>query len=236
MASTTKDLTYADRGRGLLALEAVRKTKKAPPAAEDSFTFALFQDVLDDAYEKGIEDEDIASSAKWFFNKAQKLRYGDPDDIMSARERQKAGIQYGKMYHFFYLAKHADSKKLPYWDMFPLVFPIDPKPGGFLGINLHYLPPQLRIQLMSRLYDLAAGGKYDKRTKLVISYQILKAASGMSAFKPCVKWYLSSYVQSPFVQLYYNEWAMAAALPTQRFQKASDRKVWSDSRRKISLG
>ena len=29
---------------------------------------------------------------------------------------------------------------LPYYDIFPLVLPIQSAPGGFLGVNFHYLP------------------------------------------------------------------------------------------------
>jgi len=231
MTKTSKEGAWTTSKDGSIKLEPTNVRRKYPLAQSDSFTFALFQDVLDDAYERGIEGEDIAGAVKWFFNRIQKFKYGNAEDIIKARDRLKGRIEYGKMYFFFYQAKH--DKRLPYWDKFPLIFPIDPKPGGFLGINLHYIPPKLRLELMSKLYNLAADGRYDKNTKLVISYEILKSVVGMKAFKPCVKYYLRSQVRSPFVQIYYSEWAMAAALPVQQFTKATDTKVWRDSRAKI---
>ena len=40
---------------------------------------------------------------------------------------------------------------LPYYDVFPLVLPIQSARGGFLGINFHYLPYALRARLLDRL-------------------------------------------------------------------------------------
>jgi hypothetical protein len=57
----------------------------------------------------------------------------------------------GKMYSFVYDPK--TKEQLPYYDIYPLVFPIEYYNDGFLGINLHYLPPVLRARLMDALYE-----------------------------------------------------------------------------------
>ena len=43
----------------------------------------------------------------------------------------------GRLNFFFYDPKY--KKTLPYYDTFPLVLPIERIPGGFAGINFHYL-------------------------------------------------------------------------------------------------
>ena len=48
-------------------------------------------------------------------------------------------IALGKMFFYKYDPKWA--KKLPYWDMYPLVFPFEKAPGGYYGFNLQYIPP-----------------------------------------------------------------------------------------------
>jgi len=48
----------------------------------------------------------------------------------------------GKMYFFVYNPKHKIT--LPYYDMFPLVLPIERYSNGFLGINFHFLAPKDR--------------------------------------------------------------------------------------------
>lgn len=197
-----------------------------------SLTFFRFREMLDDFYDKGAGPEEIRESAQWFFNKARRLgKESSAEDMLRESGRAKSRLTYGKMYIYKYDPKWKDI--LPYYDIFPLVFPIEPRPGGFLGINLHYLPPSLRIALMEALYDLEMTGRYDSRAKLAISYSILKSFAGKDLVKPCIKSYLRGHVQSAFIEIPYPEWPMAAGVPVQKFVKASDRKVWADSRRKI---
>ena len=55
----------------------------------------------------------------------------------------------GRLNMFFYDPKY--KKTLPYYDTFPLVLPIETIPGGFAGINFHYLRPGARFTLLERL-------------------------------------------------------------------------------------
>lgn len=137
----------------------------------------------------------------------------------------------GKMYYFNYDPKLKE--KLPYYDMYPLVFPIEFYNDGFLGINLHYLPPMLRAQLMDALYDTINNDKFDKTTKLKISYQILSNASRYKYFRPCIKRYLITHVRSPFVYIAPDEWDITLLLPLGKFAKASVDKVYKDSIAKV---
>ena len=43
----------------------------------------------------------------------------------------------GSMYMYFYDPKHKAT--LPYYDRFPLTIVVGEAPGGFYGLNLHYL-------------------------------------------------------------------------------------------------
>ena len=132
---------------------------------------------------------------------------------------------------FYYDAKHKDT--LPYFDRFPLIFPFKKVDGGFMGLNMHYLPLQYRAKLMDSLYDLTTNERYDERTKLELSYKILNSAGRFRYFKPCVKHYLTGQLRSRFMYIYPSEWDMALILPLERFQGASKTKVWSDTRRAL---
>lgn len=170
------------------------------------------------------------ASIDWFREKAtnqkvtgnQLLTAGDYRDNISNQ------IWPGSMFLFQYDAKHKET--LPYWDKFPLVFPFSYESDGFTGINLHYLPPAMRASLMSNLMDRTSPNRYQD---LKLSYQILKSYSSLSYFKPCVKRYLYSHVKSPFLYISPDEWPIAIFLPLQRFQKASDGKVYADSRKML---
>lgn len=135
------------------------------------------------------------------------------------------------MYHFKYEPKTA--KTLPYYDKFPLIFMVGPAKGGFYGINLHYLPPQLRAKLMDGLYDLTNNTRYDESTKLKLTYDLLNSASKFRYFKPTFKHYLNQHVRSKFIEINSTEWDTALFLPTERFEKAKKTKVWADSRKMI---
>lgn len=137
----------------------------------------------------------------------------------------------GKLYSFTYDPK--GKEELPFYDIYPLIFPIEYYSDSMLGINMHYLPPVLRAQLMDALYSTLNNTKMNKTTKLQISYSILKGASQFRYFKPCIKKYLFSHIRSNFIYISPDEWDIALFLPTQRFKKATIEQVWADSRNKI---
>lgn len=137
----------------------------------------------------------------------------------------------GKMIQFYYDPKW--KAKLPYYDTFPLVFPLSIGTDRFLGINLHYLPPTSRAILMGHLYSLLED-ETDEDKRLALSYGILKSASKYKLFKPCVKEYLFSHVRSRFLFIDPKEWDAALMLPTARFEKANEAKVWQDALDKIN--
>jgi hypothetical protein len=123
----------------------------------------------------------------------------------------------GKMYIFLYSAKHKDI--LPFYDAHPLVFPIEMYTDGFLGINLHYLPPSHRANLLTALYSLRVNDKYNNVAKLNISYNLLKAYSTQfSGFENCVKRYLFSHVKSKFSVVDPFDWEKVCMLPLQNWK------------------
>lgn len=137
-------------------------------------------------------------------------------------------IKPGEMYMFMYDPKYKDT--LPYYDRFPLIFPFKVEHDRFWGINLHYLPHRQRAVLMDALYDTANNTRYDESTKLLISYKLLQSTSKLRFFKPCVKQYLYSQLNSKFLYVYPSEWDIALFLPLERFSKAPASRVWFQSK------
>lgn len=165
----------------------------------------------------------------WFRNQAKTTRVQPETVVRQERARYKNRVTIGKMYLFNYDPKH--KKTLPYFDRYPLIFPVEKAGDGFYGINLHYLPYVLRAKLMDALYQLSSDDKYDEKTRLKIGYNILKGASRYKAFSPTYKRYLTNHVRSRFIEISSSEWDIALFLPLERFEKASKREVWADSRR-----
>lgn len=137
----------------------------------------------------------------------------------------------GSMFFFYYDAKLKD--ELPYWDRFPLVLPIELYSDSFLGLNFHYLPLNMRIALLDKLYDLTNNDKFDASTKIRASYGFLSKAARYKEFQPCLKKYLGTHIQSRMVMIEPDHWDTAIFLPVEQFVGASSRQVWSDSREQV---
>jgi len=151
--------------------------------------------------------------------------------LLADRQRLKNNAIIGRMYFYFYDPKTKD--KLPYYDRFPLVLPIEQYNDGFLGLNLHYIHPKQRIILLDKLSEYANNTKFDKTTKLRLSYDLLSRASKTNEVNPCIKRYLFSHVESRFLEVTADEWDIAALLPVSLFVGATANKVYADSRKKF---
>ena len=199
---------------------------------------SLFNDILLRGIRSGQVPARTDAARKWYRDTAQKsVKNGPINAGRVERELKDRGANtsaVGNMYFFAYEAKHA--KTLPYYDKFLLIFPIGPAPKGFMGINMHYLPPILRAKLMDGLYDTITNDKYDTSTKLDLSYKLLNSASKFREFKPTIKHYLNAQTRSRFFYVNPVEWDIALFLPTANFVGASKNKVYADSRRIIRNG
>jgi hypothetical protein len=170
----------------------------------------------------------------WFRETAGKInRINERDLIRGDTSRLTTQPLLGSMYMFYYDPKHKE--ELPYYDRFPLVFPYKKVKGGFMGLNLHYLPLQLRAKLMDGLYDYANNTRYDESTRLKLNYELLTQASKLKFFAPCIKHYLNNHVQTKFMYVYPSEWDIALFLPTERFVKSKKNQVWMDTKRMLGV-
>ncbi len=146
---------------------------------------------------------------------------------------QKTGLpKIGQMYFYLYDAKWKDD--LPYWDKFPLVIPIKYYDNGWLGVNLHYLPPMLRGQLLDKLMEYAKAYPTE-RAFMKVSYDLLKNIDKSKHYKPTIHRYLKSQLQSGLVKVEAEYWEKAARLPVQQFASTkggiTSAQVWADSKR-----
>jgi len=196
----------------------------------------IFQSLAKKGKAEGVTPNTTAAARAWYRNEASKLvsRNVNKNRMMNDKQNivnQITGNDVGKMFMFFYDPKHKAT--LPYYDIFPMIFPIGFQEGGFLGINLHYLPHYLRARLMDALYTTANNNKYDETTKLKLSYDMLNGAAQFGPFSACLKKYLWDHVQGKFLYVEPTNWDTALMMPLERFQKAPNYKVFGDSIAKI---
>ena len=171
-------------------------------------------------------------SREWFMNKAKTMRGINRENLMQEDPLTRSSRRIiGSMQMFYYDPKHKET--LPYYDRFPLSIIIKPAKGGFLGMNLHYLPPILRAQFLDALMDNVTSKKSDD-AKFNVTTKLLAGTSELEYYKPCIKHYLTAHVKSKFAEVKAPEWEIATFLPTAIFEKASKQKIYSDSRKKIN--
>jgi hypothetical protein len=187
-------------------------------------------------FDKFRMDPNIAGKSKtWYEQQALllsgKQRFLTPNKVMNNEaDRLKGKIAPGKLFMFLYDPKTKDT--LPYYDLFPLVFPYQKIPGGFMGLNMHYLPYQLRVRLLDRLMMFASNSKLDETTRIRYSWETISGLSKFNLAKPCIKHYLDSHVKSQFKFVPASDWSTAMMLPVERFVGAKKETVWADSIRK----
>ena len=135
-------------------------------------------------------------------------------------------VDIGSMFFFQYNGKHdKENPILPYWDRFPLIFPFAPATGGFYGINLHYLNPRRRANLMQALIkSQGSGGKMDEDFQLKLNYNII---SKFDPAKRCVKRYLTGHAKGGFFKIGSNYWPYAVGLPIQSW-KVNQRDIFGN--------
>lgn len=184
----------------------------------------LFQQLKNTS--KGIDFSNAREAQEWYRNEAQNITKTNVNKVMDTAEPFKlfpeiSGTSIGKMYMFVYDPKNKAT--LPFYDAFPLIYPIQFDRGGILALNLHYLPPVARAGLMDALYTTTNNDKYNKSTKLIISYSILKqSAQTFAGFENCIKRYLFDHVRTPFHYVNPADWDKALMLPLQRWKTNPD--------------
>lgn len=189
----------------------------------------LFQDLQAKAFRAGVTPRTDQSMA-WFRKQVKNMRNINRNSLLKDEAVQRVTRpRIGDMYMFYYDPKHKET--LPFYDQFPLIILVDKAPGGFYGLNLHYLPLPLRAKFFDAL--TMTNNRYDESTKLKARYATLQASAKLKYFKPCFKHYLTSHVESRIAKVQPTEWEIALFLPTQRFKGATAAAVYKDSRSKI---
>jgi len=183
------------------------------------------------AKQKTALEQDFLSrkSVAWLQEKVKKLKspMALAKEIAKEKSRQGGVFQMGGLYHFFY--DPLTKRDLPYYDIFPLVIPVKRKDDGFLGINLHYLPPRYRAIFLDKLMGLAVLNTNNEPQRLQITYEILEATQRYKEFRPCLKHYLSTQIKSKILTVQPEEWETALFLPTANFMKAPISQVHKES-------
>ena len=155
----------------------------------------------------------IRKSVEWYRKNVASLA-----DSVTASKLMRSGKlngipSRGRLNFFFYDPKY--KQVLPLYDRFPLVLPLETIPGGFMGLNFHYIRPVQRVSLLNNLQRFASGGMKPS-TRIDATYDGIK---GVRVTKNMIKKYLYGHVRSSFLRVDFDEAALAVMLPVQQFKK-----------------
>ena len=169
---------------------------------------------------------DTDRSATWYRSQVNRIASGKTAGQLFREGKLQGRPSVGRLNLFGYNPKLR--AKLPYYDIFPLVLPLEPTKGGFMCMNFHYLPPLLRFRLLERMQARASDRRFDSNTKFEVNYDDVKS---IKIVKPTIKKYLYAYCQTGFLRINADDAAVAIYLPVQRFKKAPEATVYADSRK-----
>ena len=161
-------------------------------------------------FDKILDKATAPKSFDWYRKQVKDMTTPGAKSLIT---RGKATLRpkYGMMNLFGYDAKHKAT--LPYYDKFPLIFPIEPAKGGFIGINFHYLPFGARVAFLKQLSQYSSDKNFDKKTRYMIDWV------NNPYFRKTTKRYLNSQVRTSFLNVPADEMAIAIFLPVARFMK-----------------
>ena len=157
-----------------------------------------------------------------------------PESVIKDTKNFKYIAGWGKVFSFRYNAKHKN--ELPYYDRYPLVLILknNRKKRMFTGINLHYVPPVLRIQLLRNIQHLYMEGM-DRYFVKDFFGDINRWARRIA--KPCLHHYRMDKVINARL------WNIPTLLvgwinqvKDETFIKTGTARVWLDSRRQMFRG
>ena len=159
-------------------------------------------------FDKILDKTTAPKSFDWYRKQVKDMTTPGAKSLIT---RGKATLRpkYGMMNLFGYDAKHKAT--LPYYDKFPLIFPIEPAKGGFIGINFHYLPFGARVAFLKQLSQYATDENFDNKTRYNLDWV------NNSFYRKTTKRYLNSQVRTSFLNIPANEMAVAIFLPVARF-------------------
>ena len=179
---------------------------------------SLFEKYRNLALEAGYTSN-TKRSLDWFRTRIRKDKNIKDLDIITEGTKN-ARIEIGEMVTYRY--QPILREKLNYYDVHPLIVILEIYNDGWLGANVHYLPPAFRAKLF---YEI----NYSKNRRQVLTEQLKKNP----ITKPAIKRYKAEQVRTKPKAIPNDEWEIAIQLPYENFKKASIKKVWQDSRKKI---
>lgn len=123
-------------------------------------------------------------------------------------------VNIGQMFFFMY---RAETPNLLVWDRYPISIIISVSQDHFIGLNLHYIPPILRLLVLDELIKIDKDKKIPVNKRLGTKAIFLEKIKNEKVYAHCVKKYRRDRQRSPLLRIQSNEWITAAYIPLQKW-------------------
>ena len=188
----------------------------------------LFKIWMDQIEAEGLRPNSDESQ-EWFFDKIKEIA----NQKVNRKEVHgnapiAQNMLLGQMFLFFY--NPAGKQTLPYYDRFPLIFLIEMDRDDFMGLNLHYLPIDLRQRMFYQMLPRRTTKEMLNNTRLKVDMNYLKSRQNLRMYKAALKRYSFKNVIGRMAKIPAYEWEVAAHMPLAYWRKAPESRVHKDSR------
>lgn len=191
---------------------------------------------------KGAVDRNTKESLTWFQKRLAKdtnpnrmALINNHGDYKTRKGTEKSLI--GRLYYFKYQAEMPGDPELPVYDAFPMIFIFNTgksEEGNSLvwGLNLHYLQPREKSILLLKLLKLKNNKTWSHRTKLKLSWELIKAHVDHKLYKRAVHAYRVDRMKSRLIEILPLDWEICIHLQLQKFVHVDGKTVYSSDVRK----
>jgi hypothetical protein len=205
----------------------------APPEHDEEGTPDLLKRFIDKfkSATGGLVDRHTAESLLWFRRRVSKdtklnrqALIKSHGDYKAKRGRENRNTIVGKLFYFHYEAETAGDKERGVFDEFPMVFIFNStksKEGKQVlwGLNLHYATPAERAILYMKLLKLKNTKGWTEKTKLRVSWALIKQVAAHPVYTKCVHAYRVDRMKSRMIEIEPYDWEVAVFLQLQRWKK-----------------
>lgn len=187
--------------------------------------------ILEQIDEIGKASKNEIKPASWYKDQIRQLGLNtiDTQRLMKEGKLTSRALP-GFMYLFKYDPK---DKNIPYYDMFPLVIPFRRVNEGFIGINFHYLPFPIRLNILKEFEKYASDKNLNERTRVRLNYRLIERSRVFRFVNPAIRRYSNQQLRTRFLTIPFNDWQVASQLPVQKFRKATMETAIRDSIKKF---
>lgn len=181
---------------------------------------------------KGSIERHTIDSLDWFRKRISKdvnisrtALLKDTGDYRTKSGKEDTSL-IGKLYYFNYEAEGVGNSELGVYDEYPMVFIFNStktKEGKQVlwGLNLHYATPAERATLYMELLKLKTTKGWSEKTKLKMSWNLIKGVASHRLYKKCVHAYRVDRMKSRLVEIKPEDWEVAVFLQLQRWKRPS---------------